>query len=103
VLEAKFVSLRPLFSKPPDFAKTVRIFKWLICQRYSAQDIRTFRIPLEAREELGRTVVLKLLRISESQVRHLISVGRHSDDAAIKQMIADNQVTSDQARTSTRR
>ena len=34
--EPEFVSLRPVFSKPPDFAKTVRIFKRLICQRYSA-------------------------------------------------------------------
>ena len=42
---AVLVSLRPSVSKAPDFAILVRNFKRLILNGYSAQEIRTFRIP----------------------------------------------------------
>jgi hypothetical protein len=61
--EADFVSLRPVVSKAPDCGQTVRIFKWLICQRYFALEIRAFRIPLGAREELASNRGLKSLGI----------------------------------------
>ena len=45
-LRAVLVSLCPVVSKAPDFAILVRNFKCLILFGYSAQEIRTFRIPL---------------------------------------------------------
>ena len=45
-LRAVLVSLSPVVSKAPDFAILVRNFKCLILLGYSAQEIRTFRIPL---------------------------------------------------------
>ena len=50
--EPEFVSLRPVFSKPPDFGKTVRIFKRLICRHYSTLGFRAFRISLGPRETI---------------------------------------------------
>lgn len=49
---AVFVSLSPVVSKAPDFAILVRNFKRLILNGYSAQEIRTFRIPLVTRGAL---------------------------------------------------
>ena len=44
--EPGFVSLGAVLSKAPDFGKSVRIFKRLICQRYLTLEIRAFRISL---------------------------------------------------------
>ena len=46
---AVWVSLSPVVSKAPDFAILVRNFKRLILNGYSAQEIRTIRIPLAVR------------------------------------------------------
>ena len=65
---AVFVSLRPILSKAPDFAKSVRISKSLISYGNSERKLRTFGGSFGCAERTEISALI-LLSVSESPVR----------------------------------